>query len=401
MALIYGANFVRSAQSREILGKFFEKIPFIVSINTIHNEFTEGYADIVLPDTHQMESWGLFEHHAPFFTWPIGMEGWYFPIRQPVVAPQYERRQMIDMIWELFDRMGMRNEMNNYYNVYFSSFGGEALIGGDIHSMKGASGVDKSKVVELIKPDEKITYKELINRVLKYYFGPDKGLEYAMKNGGISWPKQVKEAYWRPYVKARVPIYQEHLARLKPQIIENCKKIGVELEFEQFTPFLSYFPPQVAKEVNNEYDLYAFSYRDTLHCGSGTMEAPWLDEMSQLNPYTYSITINADTAKKKGLKDGDLVCIESAYGRKVTGWVKTMQGQHPQTIAISACSGGWAVGQPIAYGKGANFNILMESDFKHSCPVCFNAETAVGAKVYKIDHRVEYDDARVKPTWRP
>ena len=275
------------------------------------------------------------------------------------------------------------------------------MIGGDIHSMKGASGVDKSKIVELIKPDERITYKELIDRVLKYYFGPEHGIEYAMKNGGVYWPKQVREAYWRPFIQARIPIYSEHLAELKPQVVENATQIGATLDFEQFTPLVSYFKPQVAREMNDEYEFYAFSYRDVLHCGSGTMEAPWLDELSRLNPYTYSVTMNVQTAQDKGLKEGDLICIESVYGRRATGYLKTMQGQHPKTVAIAACTGGWAVGQPVAYGKGTNFNILMESDFKHACPVCFNQETAVAVKVYKIDHRIEYDDAKIKPTWRP
>ena len=401
MALVYGANFARTVQSREIMAECFKKIPFTVSINTIHNEFTEGFADIVLPDTHALESWGLFEHHAPFFTWPIGLEGWTFPIRQPVVEPQYERRQVIEILWDLANRIGMREEINHYYNVYFSSLGGETLIGGDIASMKGAEGIDRSKVVEIVKSEERISYKELMDRVLKYYFGPEHGLEYFKEHGSISWPKQVREAYWRPFINARVPIYQEHLARLKPHVMANAKPAGIELDWEQYTPLISYFEPQVAKVGTPEYDLYCFSYRDIIHTGSGTMEIPWVDETSRLNPYTYSITMNVDVAKKRGLQDGDLICVESYKGRKVTGYLKAMQGQHPQTVAIAACSGGWARGQPVAYGKGTNFNILLESDFKHVCPVCFNQETAVRVKVYKVDRRIEYDGAWKPPKWRP
>jgi len=124
------------------------------------------------------------------------------------------------------------------------------------------------------------------------------------------------------------------------------------------------------------------------------MEMPWLDEVSRQNPYTYNITMNVATAEKKGLKDGDLICLESPYGRKVTGSLKTMQGMHPKCIAIAACSGGWAKGAPIAYGKGTNFNILLESDFKHACPVCWSQETAQMVKVYKTDRRVEFDGDR-------
>jgi anaerobic selenocysteine-containing dehydrogenase len=393
MAMIFGANMVRSTQNREIAEDFFKRIPFIVSFNILPNEFCEGFADIVLPDCHPLETYCLFSSHGPFFNYPIGMEGWDFPIRQPVVKPAFERKNKVEALWEIADRLGMRAEMNAYYNVYFSSFGGEALISGDIASVRDVKMIDPKKVTVLIKPEEKITYHEMMDRAFKFYFGDKHGLEYISKEGTIHWPKKVKEAYWRWYVDVRIPIYMEHIAELKDEIMENAKKPGMELEWEQFTPLISYFPAQVAREETKEFDLYSFSYRDILHNGTYTMEMPWLDEVSQLNPYTYNITMNADTAKKKGLKDGDLICLESSYGRKTTGTLKTMQGQHPKTISISACSGAWAKGAPIAYGKGTNFNILLESDSKHACPVCWSQETATMVKVYKIDHRIEFDKA--------
>jgi anaerobic selenocysteine-containing dehydrogenase len=288
----------------------------------------------------------------------------------------------------------LRPELNNYYNIYFSSFGGESLISGDLESMKGLDRVDMSKVTELIKPDEKLTLPEMMDRAFKFYFGPEHGLDYIKEHGSVDWPKRVREAYWRWYVDVRIPIYLEHVAMLKPDIQENAAKAGIELQWEQFTPLVSYFSPQVSKEGSGEFDLYSFSYRDILHNGTYTMEMPWLDEVSQLNPYTYNITMNADTAKKRGLKDGDLICLESPTGRKTTGYLKTMQGMHPQCVAIAACSGAWAKGAPVAYGKGSNFNILLESDFKHACPVCWSQETASRVKVYKVDRRVEFDGVR-------
>ncbi len=393
MAMIFGANMVRSTQNREIAEDFFKRIPFTVSFNILPNEFCEGFADIVLPDCHPLETYCLFSSHGPFFNYPIGMEGWDFPIRQPVVKPAYERMNKVEALWLIADRLGMRAEMNAYYNVYFSSFGGEALISGDIASVRDVKMIDPKKVTVLIKPEEKITYHEMMDRAFKFYFGDKHGLKYISKAGTIHWDKKVKEAYWRWYVDVRIPIYMEHIAELKEEIMKNAKITGLELEWEQFTPLISYFPAQVAREETKEFDLYSFSYRDILHNGTYTMEMPWLDEVSQLNPYTYNITMNTATAKKKGLKDGDLICLESSYGRKTTGTLKTMEGQHPKTISISACSGAWAKGAPIAYGKGTNFNILLESDAKHACPVCWSQETATMVKVYKIDHRIEFDAA--------
>ena len=115
------------------------------------------------------------------------------------------------------------------------------------------------------------------------------------------------------------------------------------------------------------------------------MEQPWLDEASLMNPYTYNITMNADTAGKKGIKDGDTIEVESYQGRKVTGTVKLLQGHHPQTVGIAATAGHWAKGQPIARGKGTNFDNLLPMDFEHMDPICGNIETSVRVSVRKLD----------------
>jgi anaerobic selenocysteine-containing dehydrogenase len=115
------------------------------------------------------------------------------------------------------------------------------------------------------------------------------------------------------------------------------------------------------------------------------METPWINELSHMNPYTYNITMNLDTAQKKGLKDGDIIEIETKVGRKVTGTLKTMEGQHPLTVGIAACSGHWSPGLPIAMGKGANFDKLLELDLQHVDPISLNIETAVRVKVKKVE----------------
>lgn len=104
-----------------------------------------------------------------------------------------------------------------------------------------------------------------------------------------------------------------------------------------------------------------------------------------MNPYTYNITMNADTARKKGIEDGDIIEIETVYGRKVQGPIKLMEGQHTQLVGIAACSGHWARGLPIARGKGTNFDNLLEIDLDHVDPVSLNLETAVRVKVKKLE----------------
>jgi molybdopterin-containing oxidoreductase family molybdopterin binding subunit len=223
------------------------------------------------------------------------------------------------------------------------------------------------------------------NKVVKSLFGAEHDWIWFKKHGFIRWPKKVEEVYWRYFIDARSPIYLEYLVDIGEKIKEITKEIGLDVDFTQYTPLISWTPCSIHRADNPEYDLYCFSYRDVLHTGSHTMEQPWLDEASRMNPYTYNITMNVDTAKRKGLKDGDTVELESITGRKVQGRLKLLKGMQPQTVSIAACSGHWAKGMPIAKDKGVNFDILLELDFNHVDPVSFNMETAVRIKVRKVE----------------
>ena len=89
-------------------------------------------------------------------------------------------------------------------------------------------------------------------------------------------------------------------------------------------------------------------------------------------------------AKKKDLKEGDVIWVENRYGKKEKGVVKTMEAQQPLVIGIAGQGGLWAKGRPIAKGKGSNFDKLLESDIKHFDPLTLCIETSVPVKIYKI-----------------
>ena len=181
-----------------------------------------------------------------------------------------------------------------------------------------------------------------------------------------------------------MPIYSEFLVDIGERVKEIVKETGIQIDISQYTPLISWFPCSIHAE-SPEYDLYCSSYRDTLHTGSHTMEQPWLDEASRMNPYTYNITMNRDTARKKGLKDGDIIEVESPAGYKVRGVLKTMEGHHPQTMGMAACSGHWGRGMPIAWGKGTNFNTLLSFNLKRVDPVVLTPENCVRVKVKKVE----------------
>jgi anaerobic selenocysteine-containing dehydrogenase len=171
---------------------------------------------------------------------------------------------------------------------------------------------------------------------------------------------------------------------MKMKIKKIADEIGISVNWDQYVPFISWFPCTPHLVEDPQYDLYCFSYRDILHTGSATMQQPWLDEASKMNPYTYNITMSPKTMMEKNLEDGDAIELESSFGHKAKGIAKSKRGQHPETVGIAATAGHWAKGQPIARGKGTNFNLLMEARFEKSDPITFNLETCVKVKVRKI-----------------
>ena len=94
--------------------------------------------------------------------------------------------------------------------------------------------------------------------------------------------------------------------------------------------------------------------------------------------------MNADTAQKKGIKEGDIICLENFRGDKITGPVKLSQFVHRQAVSMVGL-GGWAKGRPIAKGKGVNFNALLPADQKHIDPICGAFEINVMVKASKVE----------------
>ncbi len=367
MMITVACNSIMSIGNRDAIANALKAFKFIVSIDIFNSELTEGFADIVLPDGCYLEESKWMNGLEQNFNYPFGMEDWCFHISQKVVEPKAQRKNSYDVGLEILERLGKEwnrdlvAELNAHFNKIWP--------------------ITEEYQLE---PTDRPTMEVVGDRITKSIFGPERDWEWFKKNGFIRWPKKPEEAYWIWYLDLRIPIYAEYLAHLRSEVEEIYDKTGVFMDPEQYTPLISWFPCTNHKVTDPNYDLYCYSYRDALHSASSTMEQPWLDEASRMNPYTYNITMNASTARQKGLKDGDAVEVETYLGRKVSGTLKTLQGHHPLTVGIAATAGHWAKGQPIARGKGSNFDTLLPMDWEHMDPVCATIETAVKVRVRKV-----------------
>ena len=360
----WGTNALMSVSNRESAARAIEKYKFIVSIDLFETETTR-FADIVLPDVgylQQLDSRTSF----PFFfcSMPGGRGDWSWTIRQPVLPPQGEQRPFQDVLFELADRLGIRGDLNATLNADLNL--------APEYRLQGEHGY---------------TWPEVCDAELKSNFGPEHGLEWFKEHGVISWPKKPEEVYWRPFVDARVPIYWEFLTSVHRNVAAIAEPRGLKIPREYYEPLPDFIPCRSHNCTKAEFDLYAFYYRDAIQTNSFTMENPWLDEAARLDPFSYTIAINAGTGRKKGLRDGQRVWVENEKGRKVKGRVKLTQAIHPEGLGIAACAGHWGDGMPVAKGKGVFFNELLEIDWEHCSPINLSLDLCVRVKVTPAEER--------------
>jgi len=356
----FGANAIMSVGNKDILADAFKDV-FIISFDIFKNEMTD-FADLVLPDTSYLERLHPSPNYPFIFNHPAGMGKWSWPIRQPVVKPVGQRRDFLRVMYEIGDRLGLLEPMNMAYNIHF-----------------------ELKDPYKLKLNVKYEFEEIVDRVLKSYFGEARGLEWFKENGVLSWPKRPEEVYWRSRLPVRVPVYFEMFLTTGEQVREHAKEFGLEnkLNYNSYQAVPSWNPCLTHECKDQQFDLISFYYRDTVHTNSLTMENPWLDEAAQMNDYSYNIAVNAETARKKGFQDGDMIWVESNYGRRVKGKLKTTQGIHPEGVGIAALAGHWSKDLPVALGKGVFYNELVEVDYEHCDPGNLNMDLCAKVKIYR------------------
>jgi molybdopterin-containing oxidoreductase family molybdopterin binding subunit len=355
----YGSNLLMSAARPEVTFEAF-KNTFVVCVNLFSDETAEALADIVLPDACYLERLdpapNFLRHHHP-----VGLGDWGHTIRQPVVAPLGERRHFSEVIREIGDRLGLGDAMNLLHNLYY--------------------GIEDEHALE---PGKRYSWEQVADRVYKSWFGAERGLDYFRERGVVTWPKRVEEVFWKPFTHARAPLYNEWIVGARAEIRRIADERGMKgVHTHEFVPLPDWFPCKAAAPKPG-FELRAIYYRVPWHSFSATYENPWLDEISQGEPYSYFIQINTRTARELGIRDGDAIEVEGVDGAVVKGRARLTEGVHPEVIAVANNGGHWARGMPFARGKGVFFNQLLPMDLAHTDLVSLSMDCDARVRVRRV-----------------
>jgi thiosulfate reductase / polysulfide reductase chain A len=352
MGVVIFQNLMMSVPGSGNVAKALAKLETLVVIDTMMSE-TAMMADYVLPGTTYLERYDLNSH---WVTWPV------LGLRQPVVTPLFGQLAEYETVAALGRRLGLVDKEGK------AVFSVGAMSGEPIDNL--TAWYEDMLSSELKNGAPKITLAEL--KALPGAVWVDKkGTRYDKFAEPLK-PEQVKEAFFDGDPKADgTAIYD------KPKD-KKGKRIGTVIggkplagfmtksgKIEFFSRWLADKPDAEGKTVaalpvyeprawqpTSEYPLYFINWKEANHTHSRTQNNPWLLEIKPENP----MVIHPSTAARYGIEEGDVVWVESLYGR-VKAKARVTARIHPEVIGVQHGFGHTAFGR-LAKGRGTSDSAL-------------------------------------------
>jgi len=350
---LYYTNPLFSLPEPEKFRIALEKIPFLVSFSPFMDE-TTMFSDIVLPDGTYFERW-QDDHVEPGLGFPM------FGLRSPTIEPPlHDVRNTGDVIIQIAKGLG---------GTVAKAFPWKNFQEAMKHAVKG---VFASKRGSIKAEDFDEFWKALIERGgwwdPTYPFG-EWSNKFSTPSGKFEFYSLTMERGLKEFSKKNSKGLDQILLEMKTEV--RGDKV-----------FLPHYekPRWVGEE--KEYPFHLINYKlMTMAEGRGANQ-PFLQEI--IGPHLYEkwdswVEINPETAQKMGIKDGDLIWVESKAG-KLKGKARLFSGTDPTCIHIPYGQGHKAYGR-WAKGRGINPNELLVKEYDHLGGFVTYFSTRV--KVYK------------------
>jgi len=318
-------NFVMSVPNTKKNIDFMKKLEYAV-VNDTHMSETAELADIIIPGSVYLER---YDFTGYWVTWPV------LGLRKPVVKSVINGMTEVEFWVAVMKKMGMKDK-KGYSPADLSN---EAYYADEYNPTPYAKEQDwevykKSTLAMTGKTEYEKFRKETampeggsideITGVVKEKPGAD-GKAKAI---GVKIGEKIFKGFETPTRKLEIT--------------------STFLKKNKYSGLPEYSTPEDAPTA--EFPLHLVNFKQSEHTHSRTFNNDYLMEMKPDNP----LIINAATADKLGLKDGDDVWIESSFA-KAKGTVQVSERIHPEVVALQHGYGHWGFGK-IARGSMNTLN---------------------------------------------
>ncbi len=351
-------NMMMSGVEPPLLAEAVRRFSLVVHLGDKLTETAE-LADVVLPVLQ----------HAQRLDFPVNsMRGWingdhwYYTLRQPVVGNGSQAKHPVEIFIGLAERLGKLAPFIERFNA------GLGL-----------------KEPYRMEPTRTYSVEEMVDRYIKSTLNGEYGLAELRKKGFVAFPRTLAEKFPRALKSLpRVPLYFEFLLETGAELDKAAAEVGLPLDSRSFHPLPSWHACTAQEQAPAEFDLIAVNYKLAFHSYNMTQDNPWLAEIAERHPYAHKIMINAETAAKKGIVDGDEIVLCTPAGVRAQAIAKVSECIHPEVVGIASCFGHWAKARATARGRGIHFNSLVPYGLSQIDPMAGLMDACVKVKVSKV-----------------
>lgn len=351
--LLYHSNPLWNMPETDKVERIMAGMKFVVAIDIQRTESTE-WADVFLPDHTFLESYLLNCLEPPAVTG--------HSLRQPVVKPVGDTKDAFDILTEIAERLGFRDDWNDLLNI-----------------VTGFTANPKY----LLDPDKRYSVEEFWDRYARSIYGEDKGLDWFKQHGHAVRYRTPEETYM-PYGNLRIPFYFEFIKRTGDEMRQKFEQVGLKdwpLDNYQALPFWK--NSQVIEDGKAGYPFYAITFKESLHTFADTVVMPWLSEVSEKDAIHGGILVNPVTAKNLGIETGTRVRLTSPAG-SIEGQAQVVEGIHPEVFGVSNAITRYFVTNDRQKQKGSHFNRLLTGSMRYTDSATGGLESSARVRVEKI-----------------
>ncbi len=371
IGVIIFQNVMMSVPGNQNVAKALAKLETLVVVDT-HLSETAMLADYVLPGTTYLERYDLNSH---WVTWSV------LGLRQPVVKPLFGQPAEYEVVAALGRRLGLKDkdgkevftigplsgqpisDLTAWYEDYLSSElknGAPKLTLAELKALPGAVWVDRKgtryeKYAEELKPEQ---LKDAFfdgNPKAEGTAIYDKPKDQKGKRIGTVIGGKPVRGFMTP--SGKMEFYAKWLGEKTDANGKPVRSLPV-YEPREWQP-------------SKEYPLYLINWKEASHTHTRTQNNAWLLDIKPANP----LIINPATAAQHGIEDGDVVWLESPYGR-VKARVKATRRMHPEVVGLQHGFGHTGLGR-LAKGRGTSDSPLRPTKSDPLSGQALHKETCV------------------------
>jgi anaerobic selenocysteine-containing dehydrogenase len=339
---LFATNPLANHPAKEAFAAAFKKIPFIVSFSPFLDE-SSAMADLILPDQTYLERWQDDQvNHLAGFT--------CFSVARPASKPLQQSRNTADVMLQLTQSLGATMAKNFPWKSF------EEVL------RAGAEGLFKSGRGYVVSVNTQEALRKVLER--QGYWLPEFQDFNAFWNGLLQ-----KGAWWDPTglpmsrnallqtPSGKFEFYSTRLKQLLDKAVtsQDARKSMLAKFGADKSEDLLYLPAVAIRSAQKSegFPLRLNTYRLMSRPMGGGKNQPWLLEQPAVHlQVTWEgwVEIHPQTAHGLGIRDNDLVWVESAKGR-----VKLRAKLYSGTVA-------GVIHIPLFGGEGPNPNDLIANE---------------------------------------